>query len=189
MANATGKYAGRARGLRGVIMGQKKGFKHSQASRQQMSNSHTGKKLSESHRKNLTDAVRIATSKDTYKDKMRTIKKGVAMPVDSLSGASPSNKLAKDWWFIKNKVHYRFRSLNHFVRTNTHLFTKEELTEYKSEGRAAKIYRATVMLRNLHLLDKDGNPRVPRHEWNGWTIGEKWYQGYYNQFPDLLLGE
>ena len=133
-----------------------------------------GCKYTEEHKKNHLKAVRHFTSQPKYKLKMRMIKKGKAMPINSLVGASETNKNAKDWWFINRGVHYRFRSLNKFVRDNKHLFSDEELTEYKTEKRAAKIYRATIMLRNLHLLKKDGTPRIPSHEWNGWTIGEKW---------------
>ncbi len=157
----------------------KKGSNHSEQAKKKMSKSHTGLKFSAEHKMNHLISVRLATSKPEYKSKMSTIKKGVAMPLESLSGASEKNKNAKDWWFIKDGRHYRFRSLNKFVRDNKHLFSAEELTEYKTEGRGAPIYRATVMLRNLHLIKKDGTPKVPSFEWNGWTIGEKWEQGFY----------
>ena len=157
-----------------------KGTHHTQEARLKMSASHIGKKFSESHKENHLYATREATSKPEYKQLMAKIKKGKALPLDGKNGASEKNKNAKDWWFIHNQVHYRFRSLNKFVRDHKHLFSDEDLTEYKSEGRAAKLYRATVMLRHLLLLKKDGTPRVPTHEWNGWTIGEKWEQGFYD---------
>lgn len=139
-----------------------------------------GYKFSEEHAKNHLAAVRKATRTVEFREKMRKIKTGVPLPISSLVGASETNKNAKDWWFIKDGRHYRFRSLNKFVRDNNHLFTDDELTEYKTEKRCAPIYRATVMLRNLHLLKKDGTPKIPSHEWNGWTIGEKWEQGFYD---------
>ena len=133
-----------------------------------------GYKYSEEHAKNHLAAVRIATSDPKYKKNMSRTKKGVAQPIESRVGATEKHHRAKEWWFIKSGYHYKFRSLNKFVRDNKHLFTDEELTEYKTEKRAAPIYRATVMLRNLHLLKKDGTPVISNHEWNGWTIGEKW---------------
>lgn len=157
-----------------------KGTNHSNDTRLQMSVSALGKKFSEAHKFNHLEAVRLANSKPEYRVHMSEVKSGKALRVDSLSGASESNKNAKDWWFIHNQVHYKFRSLNKFVRDHKHLFSDEELTEYKTEGRAAKVYRATVMLRNLLLVKKDGTPSVPNHEWNGWTIGEKWEQGFYD---------
>lgn len=122
-----------------------------------------------------------ATSTETYREKMAAVKIGKPQPLDGLNGASENNIHAKDWWLIKNQVHYRFRSLSKFVRDNTHLFDADELTEYKTESRGAKVYRATVMLRRLLLLKKDGTPAIPTHEWHGWTIGEKWAQGFYNK--------
>lgn len=157
-----------------------KGFRHSVEARQQMSASHFGKKFSESHKANHLKAARELTSKPEYREKMSRVKKGTVNPLDGLNGASEKNKNAKDWWFIHNQVHYKFRSLNKFVRDHKHLFSDEELTEYKTEGRAAKVYRATVMLRQLLLVKKDGSPVRPTHEWNGWTIGEKWEQGFYD---------
>jgi hypothetical protein len=157
-----------------------KGFRHSVESRQQMSKSHTGLKFSEPHKNNHLKAVRKATSKTDYREQMSKIKSGTVFALDSLNGASEKNKNAKDWWFIHNQVNYKFRSLNKFVRDHKHLFSEDELTEYKTEGRAAKVYRATVMLRNLLRVKKDGSPVVPNHEWNGWTIGEKWEQGFYD---------
>jgi hypothetical protein len=157
-----------------------KGFRHSVESRQKMSASHFGKKFSESHKENHLKAIREALSKTEYRVQMSRVKKGTVNPLDGLNGASEKNKNAKDWWFIHNQVHYKFRSLNKFVRDHKHLFSDEELTEYKTEGRAAKVYRATVMLRKLLLVRKDGSPVIPTHEWNGWTIGEKWEQGFYD---------
>ena len=151
-----------------------KGQKHSEEAKAKMSASHTGFKFSSEHAENHLKAVRIATSKPEYVENMRRIKTGKALSLDSLSGASEKNKNAKEWLFIHNKVHYAFKSLNKFVRDNKHLFSPEELTEYRSEKRTAPIYRATVMLRNLHLLKADGTPAIPSHEWNGWTIGEKY---------------
>lgn len=157
-----------------------KGFRHSVESRQQMSKSHTGLTFSESHKENHLKAIREAVSKPEYRLQMSMVKKGTVNPLDGLNGASEKNKNAKDWWFIHNQVHYKFRSLNKFVRDHKHLFSDDELTEYKTEGRAAKVYRATIMLRNLLRVKKCGNPVVPNHEWNGWTIGEKWEQGFYD---------
>lgn len=157
-----------------------KGFKHTDASRAAMRRAHTGLTFSESHKENHLAAIRKATADPEYIAQMSKIKKGVAMPLDSLAGASEKNRNAKDWWFIHNQVHYKFRSLNKFVRDNKHLFTEDELTEYKTEGRAAKVYRATVRLRQLLLLKKDGTPMIPNHEWHGWTIGDKWAQGFYD---------
>ena len=159
-----------------MARGQVKGYKHSEEAKAKIAASHTGLKFSSEHKENHLRAVRIATSKPEYREKMRSIKTGKAMPLDSLSGASEKNKNAKAWLFIYNKVPYAFTNLNKFVRDNKHLFSLEDLTEYKSENRAAPIYRATVMLRNLHLLRADGTPVIPNHEWNGWTIGEK-YEG------------
>lgn len=159
--------------------GQVKGFKHSEESKAKMSAAHMGMKFSIEHKENHLRSIRIATSKPEYQEKMRRIKTGKAMRVDSLSGASETNKKCKEWLFIHNKISYAFTSLNKFVRDNKHLFSPDELTEYKSENRAAPIYRATVMLRNLHLLKADGTPAVPNHEWHGWTIGEK-YEGKQN---------
>ncbi len=157
------------------------GIKHSDESRLQMSVSHLGKRFSGSHKENHLNAVRDALSKPEYREKMSKVKTGKAYRLDAGNGASETNIRAKDWWLIHNQVHYKFRSLNKFVRDHKHLFSPDELTEYRSEGRAAKVYRATVMLRNLLLLKKDGSPKVPSHEWNGWTIGEKWEQGFYEQ--------
>lgn len=156
-----------------------KGLKHSEESKAKMSSAHKGLKFSIEHKENHLRSTRIATSKPEYRENMRRIKTGKAMRIDSLSGASAKNKHCKEWLFIHNKISYSFTSLNKFVRDNKHLFSPEELTEYKSENRAAPIYRATVMLRNLHLLKADGTPVIPSHEWNGWTIGEK-YEGKQN---------
>lgn len=158
-----------------------KGFNHSDDSRLQMSVSHLGLKFSKSHKENHLNAVRRVTSDPEYRSQMSKIKKGTVNPLRGKNGASETNINAKDWWFIHNQVHYKFRSLNKFVRDHKHLFSPEELTEYKTEGRAAKVYRATVMLRNLLLTKKDGTPRIPTHEWNGWTIGDKWEQGFYDK--------
>ncbi len=121
-----------------------------------------------------------AFSTQKHREKMRRAKTGTPLAINSLSGASETNKFAKDWWFIKDGKHYRFRNLNKFVRDNKHLFTDDELTEYKTENRLAPVYRATTMLRNLLLVKKDGSPIIPSYNWNGWTIGEKWENGHYN---------
>ena len=121
-----------------------------------------------------------AVNKPSYKKHMAAIKTGIPMPIDATNGAGENNKNAKYWWFIKDGVHYKFKSLNRFVRENKHLFTEDELTEYKSENRVTPVYRATVMLRNLHLLNSKGEPMVPSLKWHGWTIGEKWEQGFYD---------
>jgi len=139
-----------------------------------------GYKYSKEHAKNHLAAMRTATSTIEYKDNMSKARSGIAMRIDSLRGASETNENAKDWWFIKRGVHYRFRSLNKFVRDNKDLFTDEELTEYKTENRAAPVYQATVRLRQLLLLKKDGKPIIPSYVWHGWTVGEKWEQGYYD---------
>ena len=164
-------------------MGQVKGYRHSEEAKAKMSASHRGLEFSSEHKENHLRAVRIATSKPEYREAMRRIKTGKAMPLDSRSGASEKNKNAKAWLFIKNQTSYTFTNLNKFVRDNKHLFSLEDLTEYRSEKRVAPIYRATVMLRNLHLLKPDGTPVIPNHEWNGWTIGEKYEGGNNGRDP------
>ena len=158
----------------------KLGWKHSEDSKNKISASLKGKTFSVEHAKNHLAAVRISTQKSEYRSAMSKTKKGISMPTNSLTGASETNKNAKDWWFIKDSVHYRFRSVSNFVRQNKHLFTDWELKEYTSEKRLAIVYRATIALRSLHLIKKNGRPVIPSHQWNGWTIGEKWDQGYYD---------
>jgi hypothetical protein len=113
------------------------------------------------------------------KAQLSAMKKGVMNPFDGRNGAGENNINCKHWWFIKNGIHYRFKSLNKFVRENTHLFSGDELTEYKTEGRLSPVYQATVMLRNLHLLKKNGEPLIPSFTWHGWEIGEKWAEREY----------
>lgn len=157
----------------------KKGWKHSEETKQAMGKYRLGIPLTEEHKNNIRVALSDIQKTPEYRAKISRALMGVPNPIDGLNGASETNHNCKDWWFIKRGKHYRFRSLNKFVRDNKHLFTDEELTEYRSEKRLAPIYRATVMLRQLHLLKKDGTPKVPSFVWNGWTIGEKWEQGFY----------
>jgi len=150
------------------------GYTHSDQVRAKISASHKGKKFADSHKENHLEAVRKSSQRCEYREKMSAAKKGMPLPIDGKNGAGTNNKNAKYWWFIKDGKHYRFKSLNKFVRDNKHLFTADELTEYKTEKRLAPIYRATVMLRNLHIVKKNGQPLVPSFTWHGWTIGEKW---------------
>ena len=161
------------------------GYKHTDAARRAISIAKRGVPFSAERKVQHGVRQREVTSADSYRKKMSEVKKGVPMPLDSPNGASEKNKNAKDWWLIKNQIHYRFRSVSKFVRDNKHLFTEDELTEYKTESRPAKVYRATVMLRQLLLLKKDGTPVISNHEWAGWTIGDKWAQGFYEQKEKL----
>jgi hypothetical protein len=147
----------------------KKGWRHSDESKAKMRVKRGPRPWGDAHKKAHLETVQT----QEYRDRMSLVKSGVALPIDSKAGAGENNKNAKLWWFRKDGVNYRFKSLNKFVRDNKHLFSDEELTEYRSEKRAAPVYRATVMLRNLHLLKKDGTPLVPSNEWSGWTIGDK----------------
>lgn len=156
------------------------GYKHSLAARLAMSAAKTGVPFTAQRKEQHGEMQRELHRTERYRKIMSAVKKGKPAPMDSRVGASEKNWRAKDWWFIKNQVHYKFRSLNKFVRDNKHLFTEDELTEYKNDGRLAPVYRATVMLRNLLLIKKNGVPAVPTHEWNGWTIGDKWAQGFYD---------
>lgn len=64
---------------------------------------------------------------------------------------------------------YEFKNLRHFIRTNKHLFSEDELKTY-STSRPGTTY-AEVALRNLFALRKDGERRTTH--WHGWTIGDK----------------
>ena len=155
------------------------GYRHSKETLNKISAKKTGTKFTDNHKANHLKAVRASSKRPEVRANMSKAKKGIAQPLDGKNAANENNKRAKNWWFIKDGIHYKFTSLNNFVRDNKELFTDDELNEYKTEGRAAKIYKATVMLRNLQLLKKNGDPMIPSCRWHGWTIGEKWEQGFY----------
>lgn len=156
------------------------GYRHTEETLEKMRIGRLGKKFTPEQKERHLAAVRKSSSSERYRKNMSLAKTGVKQPYYSKVGAGPNNKNSKMWWFIKDGVHYRFKSLNRFVRENKHLFTEDELTEYKTESRPSPIYRATVMLRNLQLIKKNGEPAVPSCRWHGWTIGEKWEQGFYD---------
>ncbi len=114
----------------------------------------------------------IKVKSKNYKDKMSKVMTGIIRDINGGSGAGENNSHAKTWWIIKNKKHYKFKNLSKFVRDNKILFSEDELKEYNQKRRYNQCL-ASVMLRNLYVIKKDGTPLIPSQEWHGWTIVDK----------------